>query len=340
MKWWVDIANAPNVTVFKPVVEALQEEGHRFVFTVWDRGQARALAERTWPDTQVIGSQGFRMDQASKGTAIAGRAAALYLAMRRQHVDVALGHASNAQAVAARALRVPSVTMMDYEHHPANHVGFRASNLVALPDVIPYGAVRKFGLSRRRYMPYAGLKEDIALAGFRPEAGFRAKLGVGERDRLAVVRPAAEGALYHRHANSICDAVIDRLAELGCSVLISPRTRSQGERYEHRQGVRVLFDPVSGPDLLYAADVFVGGGGSMTRESAVLGTPTYSIFEGKPAAVDSWLETKGRLVCLRDLKDLDLPARQVMGERRAPGREALRSFVALLLSRVHPLVAA
>ena len=49
----------------------------------------------------------------------------------------------------------------------------------------------------------------------------------------------------------------------------------------------------------------IGGGGTMTRESALLGTPTYTAFIGRPAAVDAELI---RLGLLRDLRDSGLPA--------------------------------
>ena len=40
----------------------------------------------------------------------------------------------------------------------------------------------------------------------------------------------------------------------------------------------------------------------MTRESALLGTPTYTVFEGRRAAVDTELVRQGLLQDLRDPK--------------------------------------
>jgi hypothetical protein len=261
--------------------------------------------------------------------------------MRCEGVDVALGHASNAQVMAARLLRIPSVNMMDYEHHPANHVGFRLANLVFTPVAIPFEALKTFGLSRRRWVPYPGLKEDIAFATFEPQPEFRKTLEVGEDEILAVVRPAAEGALYHRRPNTLCDEIVERLGEEGCTVLLAPRTSSQGDQFEGRRGVQVLREPVSGPDLLYSADLFVGAGGSMTREAAVLGTPAYSIFQGKPAAVDRWLEERGRLTTLVSAEDLPIsPWRRPSGPdaTRSTSAVTLERFISLLESRVRPLV--
>jgi uncharacterized protein len=340
MKWWIDIANAPNVAVFRPVVDRLRADGDEVIVTAWDRGQGHALAMAAWPHTRLVGSQGYHKERWAKGTAIVRRTINLAAAVRGEGIDIALGHASNAQVMAARLLRIPAVNMMDYEHHPANHVGFRLADLVCTPAAIPFEALKPFGLSRRRWMPYPCLKEEIALAGFEPQPEFRKSLDVGEDELLAVVRPAAEGAMYHRHRNTLCDEIVDRLGREGCTVLVTPRTSSQGDEFEGRPSVRVFREPVSGPDLLYVADLFVGAGGSMTREAAVLGTPAYSIFQGKSAAVDRWLEERGRLTTLVSAEDLPVPT-----ERRPLGTDALVAasaaldgFMSLLESRVRPIV--
>ena len=50
---------------------------------------------------------------------------------------MALSHGSYAQIVAARLARVPAVTMMDYEHQPANHLSFRLARRVIVPATFP-----------------------------------------------------------------------------------------------------------------------------------------------------------------------------------------------------------
>jgi predicted glycosyltransferase len=42
----------------------------------------------------------------------------------------------------------------------------------------------------------------------------------------------------------------------------------------------------------------------MIREAAVLGTPVWSIFEGRPGAVDEQLEREGRVRFLHDPAEL------------------------------------
>ena len=57
---------------------------------------------------------------------------------------------------------------------------------------------------------------------------------------------------------------------------------------------------VDGRSLVAYADVLVSAGGTMNREAAVLGTPVWSIFEGRTRSVDEKLVEEGRLKILRD----------------------------------------
>jgi hypothetical protein len=71
----------------------------------------------------------------------------------------------------------------------------------------------------------------------------------------------------------------------------------------------------------------------MNREAAVLGTPVYSIFEGRLGAVDERLAAEGRL---RILHDPD----EIVVERKPPGawrdrvRRDPRDLLRLALPRV------
>jgi predicted glycosyltransferase len=59
--------------------------------------------------------------------------------------------------------------------------------------------------------------------------------------------------------------------------------------------------------LMYAADVMIGAGGTMTREATLMGIPTWTLFAGKTPAVDQWLERQGmlrRLTRAEQLADL------------------------------------
>ncbi|MFN2588986.1 MAG: DUF354 domain-containing protein [Actinomycetota bacterium] len=302
MKIWIDIANAPHAPFFAPIADELARRGHDFTVTAWDRGQARALALETWPDALLVGS-GYTRGVLDKGRSIWRRSRALARRVRPQRPDLALGHGSYAQVVAARMIRCRIVTMLDYEHQPANHLSLRLAHRVVMPRAIPLSAVRRMGATARKTVWYEGFKEDVTLSRFSPDPRFREVLGVARDEVLVTVRPPAEGALYHRESNPIFRDLLARLAATGATVLVTPRTAGQGDALQTVAGIRILREAVHGADLLWASDLVVGAGGTMTREAAVLGTPSVSIFSQDLGAVDRALVAQGRLLHVTDVTD-------------------------------------
>jgi predicted glycosyltransferase len=295
---WIDLANSPHVPLLRPVVEELRERGDEVVLTARDHAQTVPLARQIWPEVRVIGgaSPGGRV---SKARTIARRADALRQLARAERPDVAFSHGSYAQIVAARLAGVPAVTMMDYEYQPANHLSFRLATRVVVPEVFPEQALRHFGASPTKIVRFPGFKEELYLAGFEPDARVLRELGLSRERVIAVFRPPPEGALYHRMTNERFSEILAyAAARADVQIVLLPRTAEQRARYE-RDAI-VPEQPIDGSSLLALADLTVGGGGTMNRESALLGTPTYTVFAGSLAAVDAALIEAGLLHDLRE----------------------------------------
>jgi uncharacterized protein len=308
MHVWIDLANSPHVATFEPVVERLRANGDTVLLTAREHAQTVGLARRAFGDVAVVGGES-PAGRVRKGLSIAGRARALWQVARAERPDVALSHGSYAQVVAARAARVPAVTMMDYEYQPANHISFRLATRVVVPAVFPEQALRRFGARGSKVVRYEGLKEELYVGGFRPSDVVAAELGLDLTRVVVVMRPPPEGALYHRLGNERFERVLDEAARReDLQVVLLPRTRAQAARYEDRSGVIVPARPVDGRALLAHADAMIGAGGTMNREAALLGTPTYTMFAGRLAAVDAELIRRGLLHDLREAEaDLRIP---------------------------------
>ena len=167
------------------------------------------LARPRFPDLETIGgeSPGGRVGKAST---LVGRVAALARWARSSRPELALSHNSYAQIVAARTLGIPSVTAMDFEHQPANHVAFRLARRVLLPEAMRSVDLRRFGLSPKRTRFYPGLKEEIYLADFSPDPAALVEAGVARNagDVLVVCRTPPSRAAYHRFGNDLFAEVI------------------------------------------------------------------------------------------------------------------------------------
>jgi predicted glycosyltransferase len=295
---WIDLANSPHVALAEPIVRALRERGDEVLLTARDHAQTVELARRRWPELRVIGGSS-PPGRTKKAVAIAARANELRRFARAERPDVAFSHGSYAQAVAARSARVPSLVMMDYEHQPANHLSFRLASRVLVPEVFPAAALKKFGAREAKVERYPGFKEELYLSGFAPDRRVLDDLDLDPGAVIAVFRPPPQGALYHRMANERFDPVLaEARRHDGVQVVLLPRTPAQRARYA--DGLRIPSAAVDGSSLLALADLLVGAGGTMNRESAILGTPTYTVFAGALAAVDAELIRQGRMHDLRE----------------------------------------
>lgn len=305
---WIDMLNSPNVLFCRPLIDELHERGYGTCVTIRDFAQTRQMCELYGLRHIVIGTHGGA-HLAGKAANLAARIGHLLAFARHVRPDVVLTHNSYSQLVAARMLGMPSVTSMDYEYQPANHLAFRCADAVFVPEAFDEAALGKCGASPDKVWRYPGIKEEISLAGFVPSPGYRESLGVPDDRVLVVVRPPARFALYHRFDNPLFAAVLDHIVEVqSAHVLILPRTPGQAEELlASRYAADVwVGETLDGPNLIAAADLVVSAGGSMVREAAALGTPGYSAYAGRLGGVDQALEREGRLTIIRDEKDLTL----------------------------------
>ncbi len=339
MRIWIDLANSPHVPFFAALIPEFTRRGHQIEVTARDYAQTVELAKKAGLIPVVIGGHGGGK-LAGKARNLVGRAAALGKWARGRGFDLAVSHNSYAQIAAASGLGIRSVTLMDYEHQPANHLAFRLASRVIVPRAFPDGALRRYGASRGKVKRYKGTKEDVYLADFVPDPSFTKELrglGVGPDDVLIVVRPPASEALYHRFENELFAAMLDRLGSRGDpKVILLARTEDQRGEYEVPSKPNLILPraALDGANLIAAADLVISAGGTMNREAAALGVPAATIYAGEWAAIDEELVREGRLLRIASQEDLELLP--VVKKRETNPRRALQvrdAVVELILAK-------
>ena len=297
MKIWLDMANSPHPVLFGPMSKTLRERGHDVWVTVRDHAQTLMLSREEWPRAELVGSGGST-SRLGKAREISGRVAELARRARAEAPDVAVSLNSYAQIGAAKLARVPSVTLMDYEYQPANHLAFRLATRVVVPAVFPDAALARYGASPDRVTRFDGFKEEFYL-----DRTFELPAWPSERESdvtYVLFRPPPVGALYHRGDNVRFEALVAEAASReDVRALVLPRWETQRAVYS-RPGLHVPTGVVDGLATLKSVDIFIGAGGTMSREAALLGVNAYTMFGGSLASVDSELIAQGRL---RDLRD-------------------------------------
>ncbi len=340
MTVWIDLANSPHVLFFRPIIAELERSGHRVLITARDFAQTLPLCKKYHLPVVQIGGHGGK-GLFSKARNISARSYALYrFAKQNFPVDLAISHNSYSHTIAAKLAGIPSVTIMDYEFQPANHLAFRLADAVFVPECFPGEELFRFGASGKSMM-YPGIKEEVYLYAVRKDVQEQKRIETWLKEKvkeagkkenvIALIRPPANMAVYHRFENELFPKLLCMLKEKkGVTSIILPRTPEQHKELEKVCGGNlVLADKVfDGVQLLLYADLVISAGGTMNREAAVLGTPAYSLFAGKRCAVDTFLEKEGKLQFIVESGELEqIPFKKKEGSIYNGGSDTLRNWV-------------
>lgn len=314
MKIWIDLANAPHVNFFKPLIQKFKEHGHDVKVTIRDFNQTPELAFLAGIEGIIIGKHGGK-GTFGKVINLITRSFCLFKYCRKSCFDIAISHNSYAQTIAARFAGIKVVTIMDFEGQPANHISFRAANLVIVPDCFSDNDLRKFGAGKSKVRKYNGFKEQLYLSDFIPDPRFTKKLKEAcnfdnewkvEKNVLVTVRTPATFAAYHKFGNPLFNKLLEVInGRKDIVTIILPRYPEQ--KLFIQQNFPKFYIPkkaLSGENLSFYSDLVISGGGTMNREAAIMGTPVYTIFGGILPAVDQKLMKMGRLNYIHSISDL------------------------------------
>jgi len=292
MRIWIDIDNAPHVHIMAPIIKELKDRGHNILITARDYGQTVELLRMKNISHKLIGrhpGKSFIL----KILFLIFRMFHLFCWALDKRIDLALSHGSRSLILPARFLGITVITMYDYEYI-SDYLFKEFSKAILMPYI-------SYNKHNKKYLPFPGLKEEIYLWDHDYNPNWSKGIKIEKDKVLAVLRPPASMAHYHnKNAEKIFERILKDISKnKKVNALVIPRTKKQEKEMIHLfqglNGVVILEKAVDGISLLKGADLVIGGGGTMNREAALLGTPVYSIFQGKTGKIDKWLYEKGKM---------------------------------------------
>ena len=315
---WVDLTNPAHVIVLRPLVQLLEAGGHEVTLTARPLSHTTQLLDDWGHPYTAIGHHGGA-SRFGKALAAGSRTAQAFAFARGKRFDYGLAHGSTDLPPVGRLLRIPNTTMFDYEWARLQHeLNCRLATRVLVPDAIPAERLEPYGARPPKLVQYPGLKEEYYLGDFEPDESVLGELGLDPSRVIAVVRTAPSYALYLGGSeNELLPRVLRRLLGEEAQVVVLARTDDQRRALRELEGSLIVPEhAVDGRSLAALADLVVSAGGTMIREAAVLGTPVWSIFEGRLGAVDELLIAEGRVHFLRDAAELVVEKAPAVRERR------------------------
>ena len=315
MKIWFDISNSPHINIFKGLIRSL-ERSHEVIITTRPLANTVDLLELHGLRFAVIGRH-YGKSKLRKALGYPVRIWQLYDYLKARKPDVAISHSSFHSPVVARLLGIPSVYMNDNEHTLGNVPSFMCATKVLIPEFMDLDAVRRQGAAPGKIIRYPGVKEGLYLW----DLDLPAATAGGGKPRI-YVRPEPSTALYYDAEVGFLDKLLLGLRD-AARVILLPRTAEQVVRYRKIGGIEVQDKPVALEDIAPRCDLFIGAGGTMTREMAVLGVPTISVYQPELLGVDRYLVEQGIMAHDRKLTAAAALAQLATLTRKAPNRDLL-----------------
>jgi hypothetical protein len=165
-----------------------------------------------------------------------------------------------------------------------------------IPWIIPKKEFVKYGIDEKNIITYKAIDASVIVKHGKARTAPKKH---GKKNILIRIEEA-HAAYVKKNENHILK-IIERIAVRfpNANVMVLPRYKSQILRLRRVLGksVTILDKVVVGNDLLQNTDIFVGSGGTMTAEAALLGIPTIS-YNAVPNLVQDYLVRK-RLVALQ-----------------------------------------
>ncbi|MCL4355318.1 MAG: DUF354 domain-containing protein [Nitrososphaerota archaeon] len=282
MRVWFDVLTPKQVLFFGPMVAELTSLGAEVLVTSRRYREVGPLAARAGLDMTFVGERG-RKGKEEQLLAATRRQEEMIPLVKRFGPNVAVSTASAVCARVAFGLGIKHVAVNDSPHSEvAGRLSLPLSHRLLCPWVIPYGAWAPYGLRRDQVTTYRAL--DPAAWLKRPPISGPVPGLDRSRDTITVRFQESDAPYLARADMNWSDRVLASLAEefSDANIVALCRYDYQVEEVKGRFGSRVIVpeEVVGGHDLLAVTDLFVGMGGTMSAEAALMGVPTISAFQG------------------------------------------------------------
>ena len=160
-----------------------------------------------------------------------------------------------------------------------------------IPWVIPKNEFVKYGISKKDVIHYRAIDASVIVR----EKSKIEDISIDHTKKTIVIRPEESEASYIL-GKIESDKIIHEVSKKSkyYNVIVLARYNLQKKRLEKKFGKKVIImdKVVDGKSLLTNTDLFIGSGGTMTAEAALMGIPTIS-YNGVPNYIEKYLVRVG-----------------------------------------------
>jgi uncharacterized protein len=298
MRVWLDILTPKQLLFLGELGRRLRTKGYEVFNTTRNYKEVNELVDMKGFDCVSVGRHGGSTLK-GKLVASANRIAELANLVSKLKPDLSVAFASPEAARTAFGLSIPHYTVNDSPHSVSvARLTIPLSKRLFTPKIIPKNEWIKLGADPDMIVQYNALDPIAWLRNFASSPAVLYQLGLDGSKPIVTFRVEEVFASYlldKVHQNeSVVTPIIRSLLERyrkEVQIVIIPRYSEQINMLEaafHDQ-VTVTEKVIDSTSLLFFSSLFVGAGGTMTAEAALLGTPAISCYPVEPTIVEQFL---------------------------------------------------
>ena len=287
------------------------KKNHTVLCTSRDYKQVTDLAKIRDLKMIMVGKHGGAKRHAKLNASLR-RAKTLSIKIKEFSPDITISFCSPEAARVSYGLGINHICFSDSPHATAvMRLVIPLVQKLLIPWVIPKKEFTKFGIDSKDIISYKAI--DAAIIAKRKISKKSKKISEKNKKKVILVRVEEEYASYStkkRPAIPIIKEIIKNFSD----VVVMGRYDSQIKHLDQTFGkkIRTLNKIVDSKVLLENADVFIGSGGTMTSEFALLGIPTIS-YNAVPNIIETYLVKKKLVIRETNPKRVVMSIRKILG---------------------------
>ncbi len=269
MRILVDTAHPANVHYFKNFIFVMKQKGHKVHITARDKDISFSLLE-------ALNLPYYNMGTGSLGKGTLGKILyviyadfLMFIQFIKFRPDIVISFSSSYTAHNCFLFRIPHITFEDTEHATMNMLLYKPfSDMIITPNSF-YKDMGKNHFKMDAYMELFYLHPQV----FKPSREIVENASIDINKPFTLFRFVSWGAFHDIGQKGLTVdekiLLVEKASKYG-NVYIS----SEGELPESLKKYQVKVAPIDIHHVLYFANLYVGEGGTMASECAMLGTPS------------------------------------------------------------------
>jgi predicted glycosyltransferase len=282
LKIWIDALTPKQLRFAYYVQEFLRNRVDSVDTVVTTRRYSEVEKQLTLlkMDAEVIGNHGGE-ELAQKLEMSLRRAYRLSIWVKEKKPDILFHFLSPEACRVAFGMDIPNIAESDSPHASAvSRLTVPLVSKLFTPWVIPKSSWTRYGIQSKNVIHFRALDPFIWIGTSQLHEETIRKLHLKEDEKIVLCRNAESKAAYYRGINDPLEKSVIKLAKEfpKFRFILMRRYRNRRSRRSFPTNVECPFFPFDGLTVLKFSSLFIGSGGTMNQEAALLGVPNLSTF--------------------------------------------------------------